>query len=268
MFILQKKWFTRVALSGVLLTNSLVGIAPSQAAVLNSKVTPMVTKLPSTVYKNSPVVVSQSKAYSQAIRVAFHWTSSIESNMNEPQITSKIISNQKESITPVVSKTPALVKTLRVPPINKDTKKKSTSAQKVSNIKPKQASMPQVSRGSLYVDKLISHALSLQGIPYLWGGTSIKGFDCSGFVQHVFRASGISLPRTAAEQYKLGSTVSRNNLRPGDLVFFQTYAPGATDVRIYIGGGQTVGASSDGVGIHNLSESYWSKHYLGARRIL
>ena len=61
----------------------------------------------------------------------------------------------------------------------------------------------------------------------VWGGTSPKGFDCSGFVQYVFRASGISLPRTAAEQYKLGTPVSRDKLKPGDLVFFQTYAPGA-----------------------------------------
>ena len=86
-------------------------------------------------------------------------------------------------------------------------------------------------------------------------------------MQYVFKASGISLPRVAADQYKLGTPVSRNELRSGDLVFFQTYAPGATDVRIYIGGGRTLGAASEGVGIHSLSESYWSKNYLGARRI-
>ena len=117
------------------------------------------------------------------------------------------------------------------------------------------------------MDKLISRALSLQGIPYVWGGTSRKGFDCSGFVQYVFKASGISLPRVAADQYKLGTPVSRNELRPGDLVFFQTYAPGATDVRIYIGGGRTIGSASEGVGIQSLSDSYWSKRYLGARRV-
>ena len=87
-------------------------------------------------------------------------------------------------------------------------------------------------------------------------------------MQYVFRASGISLPRIAAEQYKVGVSVSRDELKPGDLVFFQTYAPGATDVRIYIGGGRTLGASNQGVGIHSLSESYWSQRYLGARRVL
>ncbi|WP_240986807.1 C40 family peptidase [Acididesulfobacillus acetoxydans] len=68
------------------------------------------------------------------------------------------------------------------------------------------------------------------------------------------------------EQFNLGVPVSRNKLQPGDLVSFNTYGR-ASDVRIYIGGGLTVGSSSDGVSIHSLSESYWSSHYLGAKRI-
>lgn len=129
------------------------------------------------------------------------------------------------------------------------------------------SSQVQISRGGAdKVQRMIDNALSLQGIPYLWGGTTRNGFDCSGFVQYVFKSSGIALPRTSFEQYKVGVPVSRDNLQPGDLVFFNTYAR-ASDVRIYIGGGLTVGSSSDGVSIHSLSESYWSRHYLGARRI-
>ncbi|MDA8229313.1 MAG: C40 family peptidase [Desulfitobacterium hafniense] len=126
----------------------------------------------------------------------------------------------------------------------------------------------QVSRGESKTETLIKNALSLQGVPYLWGGTTRKGFDCSGFVRYVFSASGISLPRTSFEQYQVGVPVSRSELQPGDLVFFQTYKKGPSDVRIYIGGGKTIGASSDGVAIHSLSESYWTRNYYGARRII
>lgn len=126
----------------------------------------------------------------------------------------------------------------------------------------------EISRGSSNIDDLINLAFSLQGIPYLFGGTGLKGIDCSGFVQLVFAKSGINLPRISFAQYQMGVPVSRNELCPGDLVFFQTYRPGASDVRIYVGGGRTIGAASDGVAIHSLSESYWTKHYLGARRVL
>lgn len=125
----------------------------------------------------------------------------------------------------------------------------------------------QISRGSNEVDKLIDHALSLRGILYRWGGTTRDGFDCSGFVQYVFKGSGIALPRTSFEQFKVGTPVSREQLQSGDLVFFSTYSKGASDVRIYIGDGRTIGAANDGVAIHSLTESYWAKRYLGARRI-
>ena len=258
MLIPKKNWFSGVALAGVLLSSSLTGVAPSQAAILDAQVTLKVTTMQSTVLKNSPLAVSTSKVSSQIMHEAFNWSPKIEVKTNVTQLS-------EASNLQVEEKKPASVgKASQAPQIEKDP---NASSQKVANVRSKQVSAPQVSRGSSDEDKLISHALSLQGIPYVWGGTSRKGFDCSGFVQYVFRASGISLPRTAAEQYKLGVSVSRDELRPGDLVFFQTYAPGASDVRIYIGGGRTLGASSEGVGIHSLSENYWSKHYLGARRI-
>jgi len=261
--ILNKTWVSGVALAGILLTSSLTG---AQAAILDSQATPKAPTVQSTVLKASPSAASKSDVYSQKMREAFNWTSAIEVKTNVAQIPeSNNVPKEKKTSTPVEKRTPPSEgKTSQSPQI---AKKPSTPSQKVVNSKPKQVSVSQVSRGSSDMDKLISNALSLQGIPYVWGGTSRKGFDCSGFVQYVFKASGISLPRTAAEQYKLGVPVSRDELRPGDLVFFQTYAPGATDVRIYIGGGRTLGAASEGVGIHSLTESYWSKRYLGARRI-
>ncbi|HWQ40925.1 MAG TPA: NlpC/P60 family protein [Desulfosporosinus sp.] len=115
--------------------------------------------------------------------------------------------------------------------------------------------------------ELVEHALSLQGVPYVFGGTSRSGFDCSGYTQYVFKESGISLPRTTAEQYKAGSSVNRDKLQAGDLVFFSTYASGASHVGIYIGGGSFVDASNAGVGISNLDKGYYTSRYLGARRV-
>lgn len=114
---------------------------------------------------------------------------------------------------------------------------------------------------------LIDNAMSLLGIPYVSGGTSRSGFDCSGFTQYVFKGSDISLPRTAAEQFNVGSSVSRDQLKSGDLVFFTTYAPGASHVGIYIGDGHFVAASNSGVSISSLNENYYSSRYLGARRV-
>ncbi|HBV85390.1 C40 family peptidase [Desulfosporosinus sp. BICA1-9] len=264
MLIPKKKWFSGVALAGVILTSSLTGITPSQAAMLNSQDVPKFDTVQTTLLKNPSLAVSTSKVYSERMREAFNWTPKIEVKTNVSQPESNNLPDEKQTSTPVETKTPATVdKTTQKP---QTVKKPSASSLKVAS-GTKQVPVSQVSRGSLDVDKLISRALSLQGIPYVWGGTSLKGFDCSGFVQYVFKASGITLPRVAADQYKLGTPVSRNELRPGDLVFFQTYAPGATDVRIYIGGGRTIGAASKGVDIQSLSDSYWAKRYLGARRI-
>lgn len=123
---------------------------------------------------------------------------------------------------------------------------------------------------SSQADAIIATAKQYIGVPYLWAGSSPSGFDCSGFVQYVFKAHGISLNRTAATQYKHGSYVSKSNLQAGDLVFFQnTYKAGISHVGIYIGDGKFIHASSSkGVVISNLSSSYYVSHYYGARRIL
>ena len=116
---------------------------------------------------------------------------------------------------------------------------------------------------------IVSVAQNYMGVPYVWGGTSPSGFDCSGFTQYVFRQCGYSINRTADAQYSNGSYVSYDSLQAGDLVFFaNTYsASGITHVGIYIGGGQFIHAANGGVKISSLSESYYSSRYYGARRI-
>ena len=130
--------------------------------------------------------------------------------------------------------------------------------------------MPEVSRGTTSISRrLISDALQYVGVPYVFGGTSPEyGFDCSGFVQYVFALSGIDIPRTADYQFEIGTPVSKEDLIPGDLVFFETYAPGASHVGIYIGAGQFVHASERGVKVSQIDGDYYLDHFLCGKRIL
>ena len=115
---------------------------------------------------------------------------------------------------------------------------------------------------------LTRSALRFIGVPYVFGGTSVSGFDCSGYVQHVFAIMGVRIPRTADAQYYSGSKTV-GGMRPGDLVFFQTYEPGPSHVGIYLGGGRFAHASSShGVMVSKLSDSYWAPRYIGAKRLV
>lgn len=118
-------------------------------------------------------------------------------------------------------------------------------------------------------DEVITTAKQYIGVPYRWGGETTKGFDCSGFLNFVFIKHGIDLPRTVAEIYKVGTVVSKSNLKKGDIIFFQTYKKGASHAGIYLGDGNFIHAgSSTGVTISNMNSSYWKPKYVGAKRLL
>lgn len=117
--------------------------------------------------------------------------------------------------------------------------------------------------------RLISMAMRHQGTPYVFGGKSPGGFDCSGFVYYTFAQMGVSLPRMADEQYYAGRSISQGSLRAGDLVFFSTYTEGISHVGIYLGNRQFVHASSSrGVTIDSLDSDYYSSAYVAACRVL
>ena len=130
--------------------------------------------------------------------------------------------------------------------------------------------MPDISHSAGYLaGSIVAASLNYIGVPYVFGGTSPYGFDCSGYVQYVFAKAGISIPRTADVQYDFGTPISTTELVSGDLVFFSTYTYGASHVGIYLGDNNFIHASSSrGVTIDSLGSSYWSSHYIGARRIL
>ena len=116
--------------------------------------------------------------------------------------------------------------------------------------------------------ELVNYAMNFLGTPYVWGGTTTSGFDCSGFTKYVYQQFGYTINRTAAQQ--LGNGYSVSSLEPGDLVFFNnTYSTSAaaSHVGIYIGDNQFIHAASGGVKITSLSDSYYSSRYIGARRI-
>jgi cell wall-associated NlpC family hydrolase len=116
---------------------------------------------------------------------------------------------------------------------------------------------------------LVGTALGLRGAPYRNGGADPRGFDCSGFTQYVFGQYGVPLARDVREQFQQGAAVQPEDISPGDLVFFSTTDPGASHVAIVIGSDQFVHApSSQGVvRVERLSSSYWSRRYVGARRL-
>ena len=121
------------------------------------------------------------------------------------------------------------------------------------------------------MNELVMYAVSLADTPYHYGGNSANsGFDCSGFVGHVYRHSlDISMPRTSREISRIGKPVSPSELSPGDLVFYNTSHASFSHVGIYVGDGKFVHSPRTGESVRTeqMQMSYWAKRYDGARRI-
>ena len=125
--------------------------------------------------------------------------------------------------------------------------------------------------GSSAGEKIVAEAKKYLGVPYVYGGTSPSGFDCSGFVYYTYKQCGYSITRTAGAQNSVGTKVARADLQPGDIIIFLNGAKTSIGHSgMYIGGGQFIHASSGGgkVMISNLSESYYNARFYSARRVV
>lgn len=124
-------------------------------------------------------------------------------------------------------------------------------------------------RSNSVARSVLKAAYSVLGTPYVFGGTTPYGFDCSGFTQYAFGRAGVYLPRTADSQLYHGRQISMSQLRPGDLIFFSTYEAGASHVGIYVGNGNFIHAgTSTGVTVSSAFTGYWGARYYGACRVL
>lgn len=118
--------------------------------------------------------------------------------------------------------------------------------------------------------EILAEAQNYLGTPYVSGGASPSGFDCSGFTYYVLKQCGYAPYRTPADQYRQGTAVDKSSLQPGDIVFFaNTYASGISHVGIYAGNGQFIHSpnSRSTVSYSDLTRGYWADHYYGARRM-
>lgn len=121
-----------------------------------------------------------------------------------------------------------------------------------------------------YQKKAVDTAKQNVGVRYVWGGTSPRGFDCSGLVKYSFQKAGKSLPRTAAEMHRKGKKVSTASMKPGDLMFFsQNKASKPSHVAIYIGNGKMIHAETyyKKVVVASINERYWKARFIGAKRV-
>ena len=125
--------------------------------------------------------------------------------------------------------------------------------------------------GSVTGQQIVETAKKYLGVPYVYGGTSPSGFDCSGLVYYVLKSHGITVSRSSAAMYKCGTPIKKSELQPGDLVFFQnTYTAGISHVGIYVGNGQFIHSPNRGKSVcfADLNSDYYTEHYYGSIRVV
>jgi peptidoglycan DL-endopeptidase CwlO len=158
---------------------------------------------------------------------------------------------QQERDLPVTGRLdPATLQALGIDPETEDTTDEATSAAPSGD-----------------VQAAVEAAMTKLGAPYRSGGTGPGAFDCSGLVKWAMAKAGIAVPRTSFDQFQQGERIARTEIQAGDLVFFDTAGPGASDVGIATSATTAVSATTHGVMTHAILSGYWGSHYVGARRI-
>ena len=151
-------------------------------------------------------------------------------------------------------------------------KKKNHKNKSKRNDKRGKSKHKQRNRGSGRGEAIVKYAQKFKGTPYVWGGESPRGFDCSGFTWYVYsNAAGMDIGRTEDAQWKLGRSVSRGAWQPGDLVFFEnTFERGLSHVGIFTSGENFIHAENEstGVVVSSINSDYYKSHYAGARRLV
>ncbi len=118
-------------------------------------------------------------------------------------------------------------------------------------------------------EEVAVRAIALVGKPYRYGGADLDGFDCSGLVFYIYHELGVEVPRTAAEQHHIAAVVSRDELQPGDLLFFRIKRKRISHVGIYVGDNRFVHAPQSGkrIQLRSLTEKYYARHWVSAGRL-
>lgn len=122
---------------------------------------------------------------------------------------------------------------------------------------------------SILIENVINEGYKYIGTPYVWGGTSPAGFDCSGFLFYIYQEQGITIPRTVETLWNWEKSIPTSELKRGDIVYFETYKAGPSHSGIYLGNGEFMHASSSaGVTVSKMNNVYYKERYLGAKRVV